>query len=214
MATLCVAEIGLWKINATPIDTWVSGYRRIYYIIVYILLYIVYILFPIDPPSHACSLWSNFLSLSHWPASQECVSCCEGMICNIEVPTNHTNAVFAVKQLAFGSAPCQTTRLWKAMVLTLGLCGWFLLWPGGIEDWYFGRNEIHGPVQHRCPLAAIPSQMLRRIDGSSGQNTHGRWNSSSHCCLPEWLDIRRWPPDGPCRNRTITWGPARMHVLP
>ncbi|XP_069472599.1 ly6/PLAUR domain-containing protein 6B isoform X2 [Ambystoma mexicanum] len=26
----------------------------------------------------------------------ECVSCCEGMICNVEVPTNHTNAVFAV----------------------------------------------------------------------------------------------------------------------
>ncbi|XP_075789469.1 ly6/PLAUR domain-containing protein 6B isoform X2 [Pelodiscus sinensis] len=27
----------------------------------------------------------------------ECVSCCEGMICNVEIPTNHTNAVFAVK---------------------------------------------------------------------------------------------------------------------
>ncbi|XP_043930810.1 ly6/PLAUR domain-containing protein 6B isoform X2 [Protopterus annectens] len=26
----------------------------------------------------------------------ECISCCEGMICNVEVPTNHTNAVFAV----------------------------------------------------------------------------------------------------------------------
>ncbi|XP_038645913.1 ly6/PLAUR domain-containing protein 6B isoform X1 [Scyliorhinus canicula] len=29
----------------------------------------------------------------------ECTSCCEGMICNIEVPTNHTNAVLVVKQL-------------------------------------------------------------------------------------------------------------------
>ncbi|XP_067890586.1 ly6/PLAUR domain-containing protein 6B [Heterodontus francisci] len=28
----------------------------------------------------------------------ECTSCCEGMICNIEVPTNHTNAVLVVKQ--------------------------------------------------------------------------------------------------------------------
>ncbi|XP_078260534.1 ly6/PLAUR domain-containing protein 6B [Rhinoraja longicauda] len=28
----------------------------------------------------------------------ECISCCEGMICNIEVPTNHTNAVFMVGQ--------------------------------------------------------------------------------------------------------------------
>lgn len=26
----------------------------------------------------------------------ECISCCEGMICNVEIPTNHTNAVFAV----------------------------------------------------------------------------------------------------------------------
>ncbi|XP_048390847.2 ly6/PLAUR domain-containing protein 6B [Stegostoma tigrinum] len=29
----------------------------------------------------------------------ECTSCCEGMICNIDVPTNHTNAVLVVKQL-------------------------------------------------------------------------------------------------------------------
>ncbi|XP_069786616.1 ly6/PLAUR domain-containing protein 6B [Narcine bancroftii] len=28
----------------------------------------------------------------------ECISCCEGMICNIEVPTDHTNAVFMAKQ--------------------------------------------------------------------------------------------------------------------
>ncbi|XP_071602506.1 ly6/PLAUR domain-containing protein 6B [Heliangelus exortis] len=26
----------------------------------------------------------------------ECVSCCEGMICNVGIPTNDTNAVFAV----------------------------------------------------------------------------------------------------------------------
>ncbi|KAJ7345769.1 hypothetical protein JRQ81_001719 [Phrynocephalus forsythii] len=26
----------------------------------------------------------------------ECISCCEGMICNVDIPTNHTNAVFAV----------------------------------------------------------------------------------------------------------------------
>ncbi|NXS26558.1 LPD6B protein, partial [Pomatostomus ruficeps] len=28
----------------------------------------------------------------------ECVSCCEGMICNVDIPTNATNAVFAVLQ--------------------------------------------------------------------------------------------------------------------
>ncbi|XP_053113575.1 ly6/PLAUR domain-containing protein 6B isoform X2 [Hemicordylus capensis] len=27
---------------------------------------------------------------------RECVSCCEGMICNVDIPTNHTNAIFAV----------------------------------------------------------------------------------------------------------------------
>ncbi|KAJ6665399.1 hypothetical protein lerEdw1_003239 [Lerista edwardsae] len=27
---------------------------------------------------------------------KECTSCCEGMICNVDIPTNHTNAVFAV----------------------------------------------------------------------------------------------------------------------
>uniref|UniRef100_A0A8D2LNS0 LY6/PLAUR domain containing 6B n=2 Tax=Varanus komodoensis TaxID=61221 RepID=A0A8D2LNS0_VARKO len=26
----------------------------------------------------------------------ECISCCEGMICNVDIPTNHTNAIFAV----------------------------------------------------------------------------------------------------------------------
>uniref|UniRef100_A0A667Y6T6 LY6/PLAUR domain containing 6B n=1 Tax=Myripristis murdjan TaxID=586833 RepID=A0A667Y6T6_9TELE len=40
----------------------------------------------------------------------ECVSCCEGMICNIEVPTNYTNAVFAKRQTVYSSAPPQRTR--------------------------------------------------------------------------------------------------------
>ncbi|XP_036396709.1 ly6/PLAUR domain-containing protein 6B-like [Megalops cyprinoides] len=34
----------------------------------------------------------------------ECVSCCEGMACNVEVPTNHTNAVFAMRRAPSGSA--------------------------------------------------------------------------------------------------------------
>lgn len=39
---------------------------------------------------------------------QECRSCCEGMICNVELPTNHTNAVFAVmhaQRTSSGSVP-------------------------------------------------------------------------------------------------------------
>lgn len=43
---------------------------------------------------------SYFLPPHHYssfpPCTQECRSCCEGMICNVELPTNHTNAVFAV----------------------------------------------------------------------------------------------------------------------
>uniref|UniRef100_A0A8C7RHA8 LY6/PLAUR domain containing 6B n=2 Tax=Oncorhynchus mykiss TaxID=8022 RepID=A0A8C7RHA8_ONCMY len=57
----------------------------------------------------------------------ECVSCCEGMICNVEVPTNHTNAVFAMRQQAYSSAPSQTpvrttwSCCWLTLLPTLGL---------------------------------------------------------------------------------------------
>ncbi|XP_051566434.1 ly6/PLAUR domain-containing protein 6B-like [Myxocyprinus asiaticus] len=40
----------------------------------------------------------------------ECVSCCEGMVCNIELPTNHTNAVFAQSQTHSSVAPTFRTR--------------------------------------------------------------------------------------------------------
>uniref|UniRef100_A0A8C6QY14 LY6/PLAUR domain containing 6B n=1 Tax=Nannospalax galili TaxID=1026970 RepID=A0A8C6QY14_NANGA len=40
----------------------------------------------------------HFVGCRHSQGSEhtECRSCCEGMICNVELPTNHTNAVFAV----------------------------------------------------------------------------------------------------------------------
>uniref|UniRef100_A0A2K6R9T2 LY6/PLAUR domain containing 6B n=1 Tax=Rhinopithecus roxellana TaxID=61622 RepID=A0A2K6R9T2_RHIRO len=40
----------------------------------------------------------HFVGCHHSRDSEhtECRSCCEGMICNVELPTNHTNAVFAV----------------------------------------------------------------------------------------------------------------------
>ncbi|XP_010214411.1 PREDICTED: ly6/PLAUR domain-containing protein 6B [Tinamus guttatus] len=39
----------------------------------------------------------HFVGCHHHRESsyRECVSCCEGMICNVEIPTNHSNAVFA-----------------------------------------------------------------------------------------------------------------------
>ncbi|XP_075385780.1 ly6/PLAUR domain-containing protein 6B [Tenrec ecaudatus] len=40
----------------------------------------------------------HFVGCHHSPDAEhtECRSCCEGMICNVDLPTNHTNAVFAV----------------------------------------------------------------------------------------------------------------------
>ncbi|XP_072882275.1 ly6/PLAUR domain-containing protein 6B [Hemitrygon akajei] len=38
----------------------------------------------------------------------ECISCCEGMICNIEVPTNHTNAVFMVERMHGSPLSCSS----------------------------------------------------------------------------------------------------------
>ncbi|KAJ8393757.1 hypothetical protein AAFF_G00056720 [Aldrovandia affinis] len=38
------------------------------------------------------------------PGHTECISCCEGMACNVEVPTNHSNAVFAMRQAPPGSS--------------------------------------------------------------------------------------------------------------
>uniref|UniRef100_A0A667YQE8 LY6/PLAUR domain containing 6B n=1 Tax=Myripristis murdjan TaxID=586833 RepID=A0A667YQE8_9TELE len=56
----------------------------------------------------------------------ECVSCCEGMICNIEVPTNYTNAVFAKRQTVYSSAPPQRTRA----LLTIASLGLSRLFAG------------------------------------------------------------------------------------
>ncbi|XP_010878240.1 ly6/PLAUR domain-containing protein 6B [Esox lucius] len=52
----------------------------------------------------------------------ECVSCCEGMVCNVEVPTNGTNAVFAMRRQAYSSAPVRTWGSGRSTLLTtLGL---------------------------------------------------------------------------------------------
>ncbi|XP_071768732.1 ly6/PLAUR domain-containing protein 6B [Centroberyx gerrardi] len=56
----------------------------------------------------------------------ECISCCEGTICNTEVPTNHTNAVFAKRQTMYSSAPHRRTQA-SLTVLTLGLSRLLLL---------------------------------------------------------------------------------------
>ncbi|NWY32791.1 LPD6B protein, partial [Pheucticus melanocephalus] len=56
--------------------------------------------------NYNCNRWAedrwcpeiNYRELMTLLSQQECVSCCEGMICNVEIPTNATNAVFAVLQ--------------------------------------------------------------------------------------------------------------------
>ncbi|XP_061083073.1 ly6/PLAUR domain-containing protein 6B-like [Conger conger] len=45
----------------------------------------------------------------------ECTSCCEGMVCNVEVPTNHSNAVFTMRHAHSTSAP--PTSAWRVPVL-------------------------------------------------------------------------------------------------
>ncbi|XP_028927364.1 ly6/PLAUR domain-containing protein 6B isoform X3 [Ornithorhynchus anatinus] len=55
---------------------------------------------------------------------RECRSCCEGMICNIEVPTNHTNAVLVVlPALRASSGAARTPGL---SMLALGLAARWL----------------------------------------------------------------------------------------
>ncbi|KAF5905196.1 ly6/PLAUR domain-containing protein 6B-like isoform X1 [Clarias magur] len=50
----------------------------------------------------------------------ECVSCCEGMACNVELPTNHTNAVF-MRILDFNSATSTSSRRPHVFLLTTAL---------------------------------------------------------------------------------------------
>lgn len=57
----------------------------------------------------------------------ECVSCCEGMVCNVEVPTNQTNAVFAMRQTAYNSSPLQWKTRDRWTLLTLCVTSLLLL---------------------------------------------------------------------------------------
>ncbi|XP_028927365.1 ly6/PLAUR domain-containing protein 6B isoform X4 [Ornithorhynchus anatinus] len=68
----------------------------------------------------------HFVGCQHHQESgrTECRSCCEGMICNIEVPTNHTNAVLVVlPALRASSGAARTPGL---SMLALGLAARWL----------------------------------------------------------------------------------------
>ncbi|TRY59280.1 hypothetical protein DNTS_016357 [Danionella cerebrum] len=61
----------------------------------------------------------------HKNTLHECVSCCEGMVCNVDLPTNHSNAVFAQRQSR--SSASTSSRSWDcAMLLIATLSGLFL----------------------------------------------------------------------------------------
>ncbi|KAM7104638.1 ly6/PLAUR domain-containing protein 6B isoform 2-T2 [Molossus nigricans] len=66
----------------------------------------------------------HFVGCQHSRDSEhtECRSCCEGMICNVELPTNHTNAVFAVMH-------AQRTSGSSAHALCLPLLAWAFTLP-------------------------------------------------------------------------------------
>ncbi|XP_077176222.1 ly6/PLAUR domain-containing protein 6B isoform X1 [Paroedura picta] len=49
----------------------------------------------------------------------ECVSCCEGMICNVDLPTNHTNAIFAVVHARRTSSSSRTAVSMPLLVSVL-----------------------------------------------------------------------------------------------
>lgn len=75
---------------------------------------------------------AEFLYVQWSPFSQqECVSCCEGMICNVEIPTNHTNAVFAVLHARRTSDGNRRTvniaLLVSAVMIALSWCSILLL---------------------------------------------------------------------------------------
>ncbi|KAF6114844.1 LY6/PLAUR domain containing 6B [Phyllostomus discolor] len=66
----------------------------------------------------------HFVGCHHSRDSEhtECRSCCEGMICNVELPTNHTNAVFAVMH-------AQRTSGSSAHTLYLPALAWVFMLP-------------------------------------------------------------------------------------
>ncbi|XP_056321320.1 ly6/PLAUR domain-containing protein 6B isoform X1 [Danio aesculapii] len=53
----------------------------------------------------------------HKNTHHECVSCCEGMVCNVELPTNYTNAVFAQRRTH--SSASATFRSWHSVILLI-----------------------------------------------------------------------------------------------
>lgn len=66
----------------------------------------------------------HFVGCHHSRDSEhtECRSCCEGMICNVELPTNHTNAVFTVMH-------AQRTSGGGAPTLYLPVLAWVFMLP-------------------------------------------------------------------------------------
>ncbi|XP_048880378.1 ly6/PLAUR domain-containing protein 6B [Brienomyrus brachyistius] len=57
----------------------------------------------------------------------ECVSCCEGMVCNVEVPTNHSNAVLALRHAQSSSVhliPAWKPPSFVALVTLAALMLW------------------------------------------------------------------------------------------
>lgn len=85
---------------------------------------------------------------------QECISCCEGMICNVDIPTNHTNAVFAILHARRTSGGSRQTisifllviliivfRLWHDSPQAEGICCLELH-----EDNLWGRRSYKKPV--------------------------------------------------------------------
>lgn len=91
---------------------------------------------------------------------QECISCCEGMVCNVELPTNHSNAVFAQRQTHSSAAP--TFRIWDCVILLVPvLMGLLPLWSSIIKT----CSVMNSAANHWDKWDVIHTGILIQSDG-------------------------------------------------
>ncbi|XP_061419421.1 ly6/PLAUR domain-containing protein 6-like [Lethenteron reissneri] len=70
---------------------------------------------------HDCVGTTGCRTLADAARRTECVSCCEGNICNLPVPRNHSDAVFSTETPVWpsGASPCRSAR-WPVLCALLG----------------------------------------------------------------------------------------------
>lgn len=117
----------------------------------------------------------------------ECVSCCEGTICNIEVPTNHTNAVFMVKQQQ-RSPSSASIRIQNLIWITTALPVLLLVWCYTGQIWSNTSNTSGtlSDANDRRKASGICTQMLMGCNvilcSKYTTKTGWYWSNGRNCC--------------------------------